>query len=1252
MIIPSVILFLLLIILSLPFVLSTTGGKNALVSFLSSRLSAVITIEKLSLSWTGPQKLEGLSFATTNGQVKLSSKEISCKSSLVNLLMSSHEINLLTVESPVLEIHPYVNSTPLQEKPTVQVATLGAIPSIIDFLPLASIPFQGKLQLQNGTLFIFSTQTFPIVFENIFAEISSLKDSSELIASLKATSLQKDIKGSISIDSSCKDLKMENRLIDSKVILKNFPIEGADELVALKDPVYRGVLKEAIGPSLNLDSRILLSKEACKVALLMQSEKIQANLQTTLDHSSISLTEPGTLDLSFSPALLEKCLKDFSSLKPLLSSSEIKLSFALSQLSIPEKEGSFSLKDATFMGTFTIAPYKAFLSDLTMDCNGSFSSSSLSKQAEGKLQIHAKTKEASSELNLVFSAENLLDSSRKWRASLSLGNAPVALFEKCLGDFSLTPWLGSFLSASLIVEGNAEPISIQPTINSSFLQLKGGSFEFQKKTLILKSPLEISYQAPAAALNSLIASEQLSLDKNISLEAKISRLELKDLSKMHSIEIDLNANTSSLWFTKLFALSQYELPPTSFHLQANSFSQISLEMQNALLSFSSTGSFDPKTRQAIWKKPIEISYLLKDQDVGRFYQTSNRPILLEDSKISLRIEPSSIILDPRFLSQTKISASLLADNFLWETRVSKQQMQIQNMKGTALFSGKEDAVSFSLQADFLPPSGKTGLLNCEGSLQHLHAKEPTFKSSLNLQNFPLELIDALKISTMPIAPFIGSPLDIELSFEKSPERQICQVNGKSPLLSIQGELEYNAKGIFLSKAKKPLQIELSLTPDHLFLLTKQPTPSFSLVGKPLLNLSISKLSLPFVSSTDLHKTLLQATLTVNDVVFKQRDSGEEVRLDTAFMSISKLQEDAPLSIALNASATFKEQGSLRAEGKIDHLFNEKGAIDLAHIKSEFVVESQKFPTPLLDLLGPKKAKHQSYTALLGPSLDAVLKTSLQDFSGPIMLQLASQNAKISFIGKSINGILTLDKNASAQFILTPESSKFFLSQVNPLSIKSLSSKIPLSIEIGAKGFSLPLNPFSFNALEVPIGRIQLGKVLCQNEGNLNLMLGLLKAKQAEQSKQLELWFAPLDFHVHQGVLSMERTEVLIANTYDIALWGKVDFPANRVNMILGLTASCLKAAFGIKDLPRDYVLHIPLTGTLDNVDLNKSVATSKIVALTLWQKGTGKAASAAGGSLGGALIGGVLNQVLAPPGNDGPTPAAKTPFPWQNSSKD
>ena len=44
------------------------------------------------------------------------------------------------------------------------------------------------------------------------------------------------------------------------------------------------------------------------------------------------------------------------------------------------------------------------------------------------------------------------------------------------------------------------------------------------------------------------------------------------------------------------------------------------------------------------------------------------------------------------------------------------------------------------------------------------------------------------------------------------------------------------------------------------------------------------------------------------------------------------------------------------------------------------------------------------------------------------------------------------------------------------------------------------------------------------------------------------------------------------------MWGKVDLVSNALDMTLGVPTTALAAA-GVQDLPADYVLPVPVTGT-------------------------------------------------------------------------
>ena len=125
-----------------------------------------------------------------------------------------------------------------------------------------------------------------------------------------------------------------------------------------------------------------------------------------------------------------------------------------------------------------------------------------------------------------------------------------------------------------------------------------------------------------------------------------------------------------------------------------------------------------------------------------------------------------------------------------------------------------------------------------------------------------------------------------------------------------------------------------------------------------------------------------------------------------------------------------------------------------------------------------------------------------------------------------------------QMSMTPDLSRLLLDSVNPLSLSSITAEAPITLEIPSQGFSYPIAPLADAKINIPSGRIELGKLYCHNEGNLNIALGLLKLSQFSQNQNLELWFAPLDFHITNSLMECERTEILIAGDYQVCVWGK------------------------------------------------------------------------------------------------------------------
>ena len=253
--------------------------------------------------------------------------------------------------------------------------------------------------------------------------------------------------------------------------------------------------------------------------------------------------------------------------------------------------------------------------------------------------------------------------------------------------------------------------------------------------------------------------------------------------------------------------------------------------------------------------------------------------------------------------------------------------------------------------------------------------------------------------------------------------------------------------------------------------------------------------------------------------------------------------------------------------------------------------------------------------------------------------------RVDLVGHIVNGALLLNDSLYAQMKITPEMSRLVLKEINPLNLSYIYSLAPVTLEISSNGFYFPFYPFSMGKIAIPDATIELGKIACRNEGNINIALGLLKSKQFDKNSELSLWFAPIDLSVQQGLINMDRTEILLANIFDICLFGKVDLIKNYVDMVLGLTSQTLSKAFGIKNLPENYVLTIPMRGKADHVQINSGKATAKMALLLAWQNKN--VAGALGGGPAGALVGEFLGKIATLPDADAKVPPPKHPFPWE-----
>lgn len=281
------------------------------------------------------------------------------------------------------------------------------------------------------------------------------------------------------------------------------------------------------------------------------------------------------------------------------------------------------------------------------------------------------------------------------------------------------------------------------------------------------------------------------------------------------------------------------------------------------------------------------------------------------------------------------------------------------------------------------------------------------------------------------------------------------------------------------------------------------------------------------------------------------------------------------------------------------------------------------PTFALDyFLSPQK----ELKTLLGDQISLFLEKENENFTAT----LHSANIQTGPItGKFQNQTVTLSKPLQLTLHLTRQLSEALLSEISPFFLTGIEARNPIYLTIDSQGFLLSL-PFSPKNLVISKATLEMGKIRCQNGGSLSLAVSLFKLNNLTNTKEMDVWFSPVDFSVQDGMLNAGRMDFLMSNTIHLCTWGKINLQSNQLDLTLGIPNDTLESSFGIKNLPKNYVMQVPVRGTRNKPKINLTDAAAKITALTAAQN---------------IPFGGVITAIQK--WKEPSVPPAKRPFPWE-----
>ena len=746
-------------------------------------------------------------------------------------------------------------------------------------------------------------------------------------------------------------------------------------------------------------------------------------------------------------------------------------------------------------------------------------------------------------------------------------------------------FLGQFTLKESVISGSIEASS------DSLKNLKT-HLEFQKNTLTVKN-FSSFINDPKGSFDLLIPSLEFNINKSWEPKGELE-LNIASLNKIDSHHFPLCLKSTF-----------------------NSWDDILNQVNSPYFSIGGIAALNVKNRQ----------FFCKNRWIGNF------TIPLIDTKLkTLTSTISGSCSIEQGSGQDHIWASLKAEPIAID---NENTISCKNLEAKWDYSPTSKKSTLCLVGFFLKNDNPLGSI--DGKLET--SDQQIIDGYLKAFNPPLESMGLFNDEIKKAAGFFGKNLNLEFKAKNCPQGLIYDLDIQSENTKIKALFEHH-EGWSL---KEPLQASIHLKNlDFPFYHLKLP---FSLKKPCDVYLNITSCHVPNwpISFKDLafegHVNLSNVAL-VQDKKNLQLDAFSTTLIKKSDENSFCLQSEGDLYSSYQKTTT---SGDFISKIQISQITGDLNALDFKKIKINTSIKLNQFPTLFFDFFS--NSKNLPFSSSLGDVLNANLTMSHNNHDGFIDLEVLGKETLFKVKAQKKGAHYKLTEDLVLKTRISKELSQdLFLTK--PLGIKQFSSSFPIVFKVKADHNEFTLFPFETKNLKISEAVLESGKILLDTDHILPQALSLLKTKAT--SKNLSVWFQPIRFQIRSGLMHFDRFDFLVQDAFQMALWGDIDLNRNRLGMVLGLTSWGLQEAFGMNELPSNYVLHIPVSGSLKEVKIDSKIAATKIAKILALKKGGELIENLGGNKYKG--LGGALKELASIPDIRKKTPAPKTPFPWETSS--
>jgi hypothetical protein len=1289
---------------ALPSILSTSWGNEKITQWLNSQISGTVAFKKLHVSWSGGQKIEQLQLLDSQGKAIVNLESASADTPLwkflrLRALGGNLEISGLNADI-IQEANGLTNiERALTKKENLKPTVISGLANLA--IKLNDVQASVVVDEEQTSHINLAGKTIQGSLQGSFNLNASIGKISKDLLFSDPHRLNTDQMGKVKIQAHANNFPVS--LLDEALALSNLRYKGL-LLAALGEKLDLNLQEskgmDGIDLKLNVQTPLLHGKlngtlkedrlvvnESDSIEMILQPKLVELISQLISSPYNIQLKRDTKGRLNLSKMNLVFDLEGGN--KPLinLANTHILASFVVDQadLKISDPVGDISLQKLNLQLDASDQSDKIVL---TLDSQATRNNAITQISVKGLLQKSFKSEELSSLKNAEF--------------ALDLKGLPIMLVDEMFGHSKLlVDALGKSVDAQAsFIYKDTPLVSLQ--LNSDVIKMDPIQFKLNPEILLLK-PAKIQYELPSSVVNNFaLKDSSIKLQDKAILQIHLKKLQfpfsalqseepLKALSKsviavdfaidqihlnssssigeFHLSEITANITGDSLANSQ--AALQAKVMPAKNNIRLQQLLGLETKLQlQALFGMHLDGikihDFNGEIKSEIAHAKLSgrlenFEKLLLTSPATMRYNLSpaaiqilglNRLALDDASQIYIHIDADKNGIHLVDLSKLQLKGLIKIDQINlygnagsiqqfalpWQINVPEQLMNLRVKGLTKLNGGRvEGSIDGQVQLSHWMREGE------------LNFSKASLDSQMKVVNFPTAFLEKMS-GQEDLVSLIGQTMDIDFSTKFSSVEKLdgnLEIAAKATGLKGHGAFKIE-NGVVINPSGQLAMLNLTLTPERFqvlrkrFLVQNKQYPDIVLTAPAQITLNISSLSYPLEGSDAPHwlKASIQSNLSIDSLGIKNRSNGRHVWL----RNIQGTLESPEL--AKNLSFNFKGQHHqeggdplpFSVNGRADHAFKNSGEFDMDNLAFWLDTKFQKFPVMLLgQFLSVDDAISQRISAVLGDTVNADVHVQIDHLQGPVIANLSGDKGSISLDAKINKGILFLNKNFQTQVALTPEFGKAILEDIFPLAKGVIGSDNPLTINIAAEGFSLPIKNFDINNVKIGSSSLELGKVRFRSDGQLGTILSLFNTSGSDV---INVWFTPLYVNMQDGVVSFQRMDMLIMDTYPIATWGQVSLAKDKVNMIIGLSGKALFKGFNIQGLGYDYMLQIPYKGPISNASFDKKKATAKIAALIASNRGPE-----------GLLIGTALHIASGGLMEEKAPPPTTNPLPWSTGEE-